>query len=153
MTTPPPDEPAGPPTDPAVPPVPAPEQSLDERYGRAAEARASRSTFVASIVFGLVFATLVTWVGWRWTHPSISVDLTGYHVVDASSTTVDFTVHKRADRVARCVVRALDRGHVAVGRVVVEVPRGVRTRDLEVRVPTRRQAAAGEVTSCSLSRT
>lgn len=144
MTTQPPDDPGAP--DPA-----ARQQSLDERYGRAAEHRTSRATWIASVVFGLVFATLVTWVGWRYTHPAISVDLTGFHVVDDSTTTVDFTVHKRRDRVARCVVRALDKGHVAVGRVVVEVPSGVKDRDLTVNVPTRRRAVAGEVTSCSLS--
>ena len=151
MTSQPPEDPASS-EHPTTPDEVSRRRALDERYGRAAEERAGRATMIASIVFGLVLATLVTWVGWRYTHPAIRADLTGFHVVDDSSTTVDFTVHKRRDRLARCVVRALDKGHVAVGRVVVEVPIGVSDRDLTVTVPTRRRAVAGEVTSCSLDR-
>jgi hypothetical protein len=123
---------------------------LERRYGQASRGPARRLTTILAVVLGALLLAGLGWVGWRHAHPPVTADLTGYDVIDASSVRVQFTLRKDSDRAARCVVRAVDRGQVAVGRAVVTIPAGVRERDVSVLVTTRRLAAAGEVTSCTL---
>ena len=123
---------------------------LEHRYGQKSSGPARRLGTVLAVLIGALLLAGLGWVGWRHTHPPVTADLTGYDVIDASSVRVQFTLRKDSDRAARCVVRAVDRGQVAVGRAVVTIPAGVRERDVSVLVTTRRLAAAGEVTSCAL---
>lgn len=100
---------------------------LRERYGR------SRATVAAALVLALAVVPFLVWVVWaglqqadqdlRWT-------TVGFSETTDTSVRIRFDVFLPAGTTATCVVRALDRSGVEVGRA--EVPVAAEGSDISV---------------------
>jgi flagellar basal body-associated protein FliL len=128
----------------------APEQTLDERYGRG---RPGRGKIVAVVVAVLVLAAAVGWFAYASIAGAASATGTdvGFHVVDDGTIQVTFDVTKPKKSSATCTVQALDPSFATVGTLQVTIgPAGTGTVRRTVTLRTTNRATAGEVTTCAV---
>ncbi|HET6654288.1 MAG TPA: DUF4307 domain-containing protein [Nocardioides sp.] len=122
---------------------------LADRYGT--RTSTSRKGLVAVMV--ILAGVGLSWLAWVMLvhgRPLVQSDLNGFETVDAHTTTAEFTVVRRDDRVrASCLIRAFAADHAIVGELDVAVgPGAPTTQTLERAVRTERQATSVEVVGC-----
>lgn len=106
--------------------------------------------WVIGIVGCLLGTALVTWLSLANTVGRVTWTVTGYHVVDDASVTLDFDVHRSSDTAVTCHVTALDSRYGTVGALDVAVPATrASTVHQQVTIRTASRAVTGTVDSCT----
>lgn len=124
------------------------QQMLDERYGRTSAARRRGWTIVIAGIATVVVA-LFAWMTIASAADDISIDGTGYNVVDARTVTVSFQFTAPTGRTIACALEAQDEEHGVVGWRIVEYAASEdHARAFEESIPTVAEATTGLVNSC-----
>jgi hypothetical protein len=110
--------------------------------------------WVLGAVWVVGATAVIAWVAVVRIPQQVSPLVTGYHVVSASTVTVDYDVRRPANTVVDCLVTALDEHHGRVGAVSDEVPASPTTGTVHrtVTVRTSAPAVTGLVESCTRRR-
>lgn len=113
-----------------------------------------RRSVLAYVVIGLLVAVIAG--GWGYVmmaargNPEVRADVVSYNADAADSAEVTFLVHKPADSVANCRVRAVDVLHTEVGSKEVTIPSGRSDLTVTERLKTSSQATSVLVQYCNL---
>ncbi len=125
------------------------QQELDDRYGRRRGIRGPRWAWIG---VGVAAVALVGYFGWNTYEKatrSVDIDVTGFHLTDAYSVTVDFQLTLTRGAAVSCVIEAQDTEHGIVGWKVVSYPADdAHSRRFSETVPTMAAATTGLVPSC-----
>ncbi|CCH77925.1 conserved hypothetical protein [Nostocoides japonicum T1-X7] len=93
---------------------------------------------------------LVTWLTLLNTVGQVTSTVTGYHVVDDATVTLDFDVHRPEGAAVHCTVQALNSEYSVVGTLEVDIPaEGARSIHRHVTIRTASRAVTGTVDSCA----
>lgn len=131
---------------------PSAETSLANRYGGQKRALSRRGTLLLIAAALALAVGLLAWFGISSSINSVSFKDTGYKVVDATATDVEFQVTKDAGSTAKCAVKAMDEAFAVVGWKVVTIgpdaPGAGPTTNHQVRLRTESLAVSGMVDRC-----
>lgn len=131
----------------------APQQRLDDRYGRTSGARrrGRRAGTVAAAAGG---AALLAWLVWTGVGGAaadpVDVRTDGFSVQSGSAVSVDWRVSGASDTPLACTIeaQAADRGIVGLVEVAVPAAAGSGERGGTTVVRTQREAVTGLISSC-----
>lgn len=124
------------------------QQMLDERYGRTSAAR-RRGWVIAISIVAAIGVALFAWMTVASAADDVSVDGTGFAIIDARTVTVDFQFTAPPGRGVACALEAQDEEHGIVGWRIVEFPASdEHARAFQEQIPTVAEATTGLVNSC-----
>jgi hypothetical protein len=128
---------------------------LDERYGRAPQARKRqrRLGWITGGAFALIFLAWVLWAALDTVGPAgLEVRDTAHVVVDERTVEVTFELSVEPETTSYCAVQALNDTFAVVGWKVIEVPPSTqRTRSFTEAVTTTELASTGLIYRCWLA--
>ena len=126
------------------------EQAPPGRYGRSADAHADHRLRVVATVLGVAAAVLIGWLGYHYVAgTSVSGEVIKFKRVSATAVQVHLEVHKDKGATGSCTLRALNDGHVEVGRKDVRFTPSQTRVDQIVTVRTTESATATELVGCN----
>lgn len=119
---------------------------LRARYGLVPMPLWKRALGIGTVV---VLVAAVGYAAWQISNPSVTWQVTGYHVASPQLTTITFELQRNARTTVQCVIRAQDRDNTDVGYATVTIAPGAADVAATYPLATRATAVIIDVLGCS----
>lgn len=104
---------------------------------------------VLAVGVGAVLVAALLYGAWQVANPSVTWQVTAFHVRSPQLTTISFDLQRSARTTVDCVIRAQDQDSTDVGYATVRIPPGAAELAVTYPLATRATAVIVDVLGCS----